>query len=505
MKNKIIIKNYLSKIKNKYKHKNIVLCHGVFDLLHFGHLKHFEKAKEYGEVLVVSITSSKYVNKGPGRPYFSDRERLKMLSSIDIVDYVYLNDHPLSVDVIKKLKPNFYIKGNDYKNNKQDITGGIKKEKDAVSSINGKIVYTNEQTYSSTSLINRYLTNFDKEQLSTISKLKKNYKLEDILKIINSFSSLKVLVVGEPIIDKYIYTNPLGMTNKDPIISSKILSEESLIGGSLAIANNLNSLGCNTSIIYPIGEKNIHEKLIKSSLDIKIRRMPYKVKDWEIPIKTRFINKSHMRKLFETNELYENIWEKNNESKFCQKFKLKLKNFDIIFLADFGHGFFKNKIIKLFESTNVFKALNVQTNSSNLGYNYFTKYKKYDYLSIDEREFNLGLGIKNIDTSKLIQYAIKEKKINTNLSITSGNKGSRYLDKKLNIHFSPIFFKDVVDTVGAGDAYFCITALLSKLQYPGILIPFLGNCFAGLKTRILANKKAVSKSSLIKTINAILG
>ena len=173
MKNKIIIKNYLSKIKNKYKHKKIVLCHGVFDLLHFGHLKHFEKAKEYGEVLVVSITSSKYVNKGPGRPYFSDKERLKMLSSIDIVDYVYLNDHPLSVDVIKKLKPNFYIKGNDYKNNKQDITGGIKKEKDAVSSINGKIVYTNEQTYSSTSLINRYLTNFDKEQLSTISKLKK--------------------------------------------------------------------------------------------------------------------------------------------------------------------------------------------------------------------------------------------------------------------------------------------------------------------------------------------
>ena len=153
-----------------------------------------------------------------------------MLSSIDIVDYVYLNDHPLSVDVIKKLKPNFYIKGNDYKNNKQDITGGIKKEKDAVSSINGKIVYTNEQTYSSTSLINRYLTNFDKEQLSTISKLKKNYKLEDILKIINSFSSLKVLVVGEPIIDKYIYTTPLGMTNKDPIISSKIVSEESLIG-----------------------------------------------------------------------------------------------------------------------------------------------------------------------------------------------------------------------------------------------------------------------------------
>ena len=53
--------------------------------------------------------------------------------------------------------------------------------------------------------------------------------------------------------------------------------------------------------------------------------------------------------------------------------------------------------------------MNVQTNSSNLGYNYFTKYKKYDYLSIDEREFNLGLGIKNIDTSKLIQYAIKEK------------------------------------------------------------------------------------------------
>lgn len=505
MKNKILTKNNLSQIREKFKNKKIVLCHGVFDLLHFGHLKHFERAKKYGHILIVSITSSNFVNKGPGKPYFSDTERLKMLSSIEIIDFVFLNDSPISVDLIKKLKPNFYVKGNDYKNNKSDVTQGIIKEKKAILSANGKIVYTNEQTYSSTSLINRYLTNFDNQQIETIKKIKKKFSVDDILKILDSFSSLKVLVVGEPIIDKYVYTSPLGMTNKDPIISSKIIGEESLIGGSLAIANNLNSLGCKTSIIYPIGNNKNINQLIKNNLNKKIKNLTYKIKEWEVPIKTRFINKSHMRKLFETNELSDDLWKKNKDIDFIKKYKFLKNNYDIIVLADFGHGFFNDKIINFFISFKVFKALNVQTNSSNLGYNYFTKYKKYDYLSIDEREFNLGLGKRNLLPENLIDYAIKSKKINKNISITYGNRGSRYLDNKLNLHYSPIFFRDIVDTVGAGDAYFSITSLLTKLKYPGILVPFLGNCFAGLKTRILANKTSVSKSSLIKTINAILG
>ena len=82
------------------------------------------------------------------------------------------------------------------------------------------------------------------------------------------------MVVGEPIIDKYIYTSPLGMTNKDAIISTKILTQESFAGGSLAIANNLKSLGCDTSVIYPAAKDVETKKIIKKNIIKGIKLIP---------------------------------------------------------------------------------------------------------------------------------------------------------------------------------------------------------------------------------------
>ena len=92
------------------KIKKVVLCHGVFDLLHYGHILHFEEAKQQGDILVVSITSSNNVNKGPGRPYFNDLTRLKFLESLSIIDYVIVNHDITPIDLIKKLNQRFIAK-----------------------------------------------------------------------------------------------------------------------------------------------------------------------------------------------------------------------------------------------------------------------------------------------------------------------------------------------------------------------------------------------------------
>ena len=109
----------------KKKSKKIVHCHGVFDLLHIGHIKHLNKAKEKGDKLVVTITPDKYINKGPGRPVFNQVLRSEALAAIDAVDYVAINETPTAVHPIKILKPNIYSKGKDYKNFDEDITGEI--------------------------------------------------------------------------------------------------------------------------------------------------------------------------------------------------------------------------------------------------------------------------------------------------------------------------------------------------------------------------------------------
>ena len=111
----------ISKLRKTGKH--ISLSHGVFDLLHPGHIHHFDQAKNKADFLVVSITNDKNVLKGPGKPYFNEKLRLKALSSLEQIDFLVLSDEKSAVKVINNIKPNYYFKGSDYKSSKLDVTG----------------------------------------------------------------------------------------------------------------------------------------------------------------------------------------------------------------------------------------------------------------------------------------------------------------------------------------------------------------------------------------------
>ena len=128
MKQKLLSPKNLAKIilKEKRKGKKIVLCHGVFDLLHVGHIKHFKEAKNLGDILVVSLTPDIHVNKGPNRPVFNEELRAEVISALDAVDYVVLNTNHTAIEMIHKIKPNIYCKGPDYKNHQNDVSGQIK-------------------------------------------------------------------------------------------------------------------------------------------------------------------------------------------------------------------------------------------------------------------------------------------------------------------------------------------------------------------------------------------
>ena len=145
--------------QEKKRGKKIIHCHGVFDLLHVGHIKHLQKAKELGDKLIITITADQYVNKGPGKPVFNQSLRSEALAAIDVVDYVAINNTATAINPIQLLKPNIYCKGKDYKNAKDDITGEIKNEIKALKKFGGNIFYTEELTFSSSRLINRS-TNF---------------------------------------------------------------------------------------------------------------------------------------------------------------------------------------------------------------------------------------------------------------------------------------------------------------------------------------------------------
>ena len=116
----------------KKQRKKIVLVHGVFDLIHLGHIDHFNEAKRYGDVLFATVTSDRFVKKGFNKPYFNESDRCNFLSSLSAIDYVFCNDTKHAEKIIKIIKPNFYIKGPDYFKKSGDVAGNLTIEKNVV-------------------------------------------------------------------------------------------------------------------------------------------------------------------------------------------------------------------------------------------------------------------------------------------------------------------------------------------------------------------------------------
>ena len=130
---------------------------------------------------------------------------MESLSNLRVVDFVTLNNTATAVNVIKKLRPHFYCKGQDYKNHKKDISGEIKNEVKAIKSVKGKIIYTKDITYSSGNLINRFYDLFSVSQKKYINKIKKDFSFEEIRSQLENLKKIKVLVIGETIIDEYFF------------------------------------------------------------------------------------------------------------------------------------------------------------------------------------------------------------------------------------------------------------------------------------------------------------
>ena len=233
----IKIKNLVKKLSKL--NKKIGLCHGVFDLLHLGHINHFNEAKRNCEILIVSVTQDKYVSKGPGRPVFNQKQRMEALSNLVSIDFVVLSDEQSAVQIINSIKPNLYFKGPDYKNSQDDITQKILIEKEILYKNNGKFFVTKSKKYSSSSILNKQFGIFSKNQENTIEKIKKRHSLIKIKKIINEFKKLVPNIVGETIIDQYVFCEALGKSGKEPMLVLKDRYDETYLGGAGAICRHV--------------------------------------------------------------------------------------------------------------------------------------------------------------------------------------------------------------------------------------------------------------------------
>ncbi len=488
--------------------RRVVHCHGVFDLLHVGHLRHFKVAKDAGDVLVVTITADAFVNKGPGRPAFPSELRAEMLSAMECIDYVAIVNEPSAEAAISAVRPSLYVKGGEYDKPERDITGKITSEQRLVESFGGNIKFTYDLTFSSSNLLNSHFSSFDSATRSYLDGLRGAGGEARIFDYIEKMQKLKIVMVGETIVDHYIYVAPMGKAPKENIIATLHQSEEFFAGGVIAAANHLTALCPDLEVVTCLGDGSQgenYEKLVRKNLRAKTPPTIISRPNGPTVRKTRFVEPTYVRKLFEVYHMDDSPLPAEVRDDFLEQLRAKVKDADLVIVYDFGHGFIDKTIVNMLSEEAKFLAINVQTNAGNLGYNLLTKYPRADFLCIDAMEARLVSQDKHVPLEEIVGKIIPSMIKCPHIIVTHGKNGCYALNEGSDeVMHIPAFRLDVVDTVGAGDAFFALAAPFAALGADSGLAGFVGNVAGAMKVGIVGHRESTQKLKLLRYITTLL-
>ena len=471
------------------ENSKIVLCHGVFDVLHAGHIQHLREAKGYGDILVVSITPDQHVNKGPGRPIFNQNVRAMVVDALEMVDYVVVNDGIDALDVLEALRPEVYCKGSEVLDCPSNY---ISQEQEFVKNYGGQMVFIDmvgeDNPVSSSRIINSLLP----EPASEFSQITSEMSFSDLEGCFEEVKQLKVLVVGEYILDEYMICTPLERASKEMIVSMLYNDQKWFSGGAAIVANNLSQF-CGAVTLLTICDSSGGKRILLSSKS-RVRLLWC---DHPTIRKQRLVEEGTQQKVSELTFLTHKI---KCEDQLHNHLKDMLPEVDLVVCADYGHGLFIPSIVGRILGGAEFIGATAQANAANYGFNLVTKWAGAEYLVVDEKELRLATSQQFGDVEDMLPDIMA----NTGAELICATLGSRgcVLYDGSDFHYISAIPAPVVDTMGAGDAFLAITAPFAKLGLPPKVIGLVGNSYAAMKVGLLGNKPVdpVGFKKFLKTL-----
>ena len=506
IKDKIFFLDDLVRRVERFKRagKVVVQSHGVFDILHPGMLQHLNSAKEQGDVLIVTVIRDRDVKKGPGRPIFPENLRAENAASLSIVDYVSVVDDEIPFQCVKAIKPDIFAKGQAYKDRDSVVHKRIFDEEKEIYFGKSKICETKGFSFSSSALIKDFSNIYAEDVKMFLERFRRKYAFKDIAKRIDGLKGLRVLLIGDGIVDEYHYCTPLGKSAKAHLVVNKHLSHETFAGGVFAIANHIAGLCDNVRLISLLGNGDSKEDFIRNNLKPNVDAKFFHRDDGPTIVKKRYIDQYLNQKLFEVNYLNDNYIEERLEAEIVKCLKKKLPSYDIVLVSDFGHGFISKNVISAIKKFSAGFAVNTQTNGANAGYNMITKYQGPAYVCLDEPEVRLSAQDRYGDIEAIAKETACAVKSDYFI-VTRGKHGSMGIDtRKGEVNATPAFSTKVIDTVGAGDAFFAYTAPCIARGMPLDMVSFIGNAVGALAVQIVCNKRPVEKRELLDFIHTLL-
>jgi len=407
-----------------------------------------------------------------------------------------------AVPMIELLQPHVYVKGPDYRVQAEDITGAIAQEEAAVRAGGGEIRITEDLTFSSSALINRYLPAFSEPIQAYLAGLREKYSAKDMTGFLDRLATMRVVVVGEAIIDEYVYVDQLGKSAKDPVLAMRYANAEMFAGGALAVANHLADFCASVELVTCLGTVDGYERFIRSSMKPNVRLNFIYKSDSPTILKRRYVESTLLSKLFEVYHINDEPLGERDEAEFCSLVDARIANADAVVVSDFGHGLLTPVAKALLDESGRFLAVNTQINAANIRFHAISSYPRADYICINEGELRLDARNRVAPLPSLVGDLLRKMRCERIL-VTRGSKGVEYHAGDEEIR-SPSLATTVVDRIGSGDAVLAITAACVAAAVPPDAVSFIANVIGAQNVQVIGNKTSTGKVATYKFIEAIL-
>lgn len=460
------------------RRKKVIMCHGTFDIVHPGHVRHLIYAKEKADILVASLTCDEHIKKADHRPFVPEELRAMNLAALQMVDYVIIDRNAKPLENIARIQPDFFAKGYEY------VAGGMdprsKEEADVLAGYGGEFIFTpGDIVYSSSAIIESDPPDISVEKLMTLMQAE-NLDFDNFRRVLGKIRGSRIHVVGDTIVDSYVKTTLIGGQTKTPTFSVRYEGQSDFVGGAGIVAKHLRSAGADVTFTTVLGDDPLKDLVIKDLQAAGVTVDAYIDSTRPTTNKKVFIADGY--RLLKVDTLDNRAVSDKIVKTFCDA--IEGTKADAIVFSDFRHGVFNPATIPALTAAIPAKVYKVADSQVATRWGNILDFRGFDLITPNEKEARFSLADQDSVVRPLGLHLYREAKCKT-LILKLGARGLiTYRALPADAEDVRAFFVvdsfagNVVDAVGAGDALLAYATLAMMATGNEVIASVLGSVAA---------------------------
>jgi len=459
--------------------KKLIMCHGTFDIVHPGHIRHLIYARSKADLLLVTLTSDAHITKANYRPFVPQNLRAMNLAALEVVDFVVIDNNPTPIDNLKFIQPDYFAKGYEYST--EGIHPRTKVEMQTLEAYGGEIMFTpGDVVLSSSAIIEDEPPRIAAEKLHVLME-SEGLHFDDLKRTLDKFSEARIHVVGDTIVDSYTHTSLIGANAKTPTFSVKFQRRTDYSGGAAIVAKHIRSAGAEVDFTTIMGDDPMMNFVTKDLKEAGINC--HVLTDSTRPTTQKHLFIADGYRMLKVDK----IDSRPISERLLEKMKLAIAektNVNAVVFSDFRHGIFNRHTIPELIGAIPKNALRVADSQVASRWGNILEFQSFDLLTPNEREARFALGDQD-SVIRPLAYELYRRASCKTLILKCGDRGILTYRKDsvddMRAFFALDSFVDrLVDAVGAGDALLAYSTLALATTGSPVIASILGSMAAAI-------------------------